>query len=55
MQHQAMSTTNVDEFTQRSSTFEAFEVSASGILLAIILYVIIVGPFFIWYKKLDKQ
>lgn len=57
MQHQAMSTTNVDEYYRNaSSTFEAFEVSASGILLAIILYVIIVGPvLYMVLKKLDKR
>ncbi len=57
MQHQVMATTSAAEYYRTANaTFEAFEVSASGILLAIILYVIIVGPIlYMVLKKLDKR
>lgn len=39
-----------------SAIFEAFNISASGILLAIILYVVVVGPIlYVVLKKFDKR
>lgn len=39
-----------------SATFDALNISASGILLAIILYVVIVGPIlYVVLKKIDKR